>query len=190
MTRDKGQVLMFTEQELGLIKATFADKEDAIYLVRKALLQFPLTEVERKQLKGFMTEEVFNVVKKRVFSEINENQPLTQLSDFYQSLNSDLKTKGVEDMSPLFAAKKIELEYLGQQFAFLKDVDGLMPTKIVLDNLKHITDDYRQTFINTTARNFLLSYVDSFLNLLKNLAGAKEETVEEQEKRLTRDSSK
>lgn len=188
--RETGQVLIYNSKELALIKNTFAENENLLYTIRKVLLQFPLSDIEKMTLKAAMTPELFNVVKKRLFPDIDPDAPLTQLGDLYQSLNNDLKVKDPLSMAPLFAAKKIEIEYLAQQFEALQNIDNPVVAFIVLDNLKYITDDMEQNYVNTTARNFLLSYIDSFLNLLKNLAGAKEETPEEQTKRLARDSSK
>ncbi len=188
--RDEGQVLIYNKQELDLIKAVFGNNEELLYIIRKVLLQFPMTEFETKMIKSSITPEVYAVIKKRLLPEMDADAPLTQLGDLYQSLNNDLKAKDVVAMAPLFAAKKIEIEYLEQQFKVLKDIDAGSEQKIILDDLKYITEDAEETYVKTTARNFLLSYVDSFLNMFKNMAGAKEETDEERTKRLTRDSSK
>jgi hypothetical protein len=189
-TRDKDQVLIYNQKQLELIKAVFADNEELIYIVRKVLLQFPLTDFETKMVKSSITPEVYEILRMRLLPDVNGDSPLTQLGDLYQSLNNDLKTKSVAEMAPLFAAKKIEIDYLTQQFEVLKDIEAPVKIKIVLDDLKYITEDAEETYVKTIARNFLLSYVDSFLNLIKNLAGTKAETAEEQEKRLKRDSSK
>jgi hypothetical protein len=45
-------------------------------------------------------------------------------------------------------------------------------------------------FINIQARNYLLSYIDSFVNDLRNLAGQKDETIEQTKQRLAKDSTK
>lgn len=197
MARDKGQVLIYNSQELSLISNTFADNEELLYLIRKVLLQFPMTDIEKETVKNLVNPAVYSVIKKRLLPEIDADAPLTQLGDLYQSVNNDLKVKDPVGMAPLFAAKKIEIDYLTQQFRVLElmslkaDFEANGENAINLDSLKHIDlNDLEQTYINTTARNFLLSYVDSFLNLLKNLAGQKGETDEERLKRLTRDSSK
>ena len=184
---------MFNDAELALIKSMFSgDGEDFLYLIRNALLQFPLTKEERARLKGVMSSEVYRVVKKKILPSIDHDAPLGQLADLWQSLNNDLKAKDLESMIPLFKAKRLEIEYLEQQFEFLMDVERDFVPKIVLENLSFIVDEEtpEEWFVNTTARNFLLAYVDSFLIQLKMLAGQKVETVEETKKRLIRDSSK
>lgn len=188
---------MFSDAELSLIKNTFAgDGEDFLYLIRNVLLQFPMSEEDKKKLKGVMSAEVYRVVKKKLLPEVDPDLPFGQLGDLNQSLTNDLKVKGVEDMAPLFAAKRLEIDYLTQQFEYLMDVEREFTPSIVLDEMAVINRHGEQgaanvydNYVNTTARNWLLGYVDSFLIQLKTLAGSEKETVEEAKKRLTRDSS-
>lgn len=182
---------MYSEKELLLIQSVFAENDEPLYLIRKALLQFPMTMDERKQLKQIMTNEVYAVVRKRIFPELEPDSPLTQIGDIYQTLNNDLNSKGVTEMAPLFEAKEIERQYLEQQFEFLKDPEADTMALINLDDLKILKDksDY-QRYVDTKARNFLLGYIDPMINYLKVMAGTKKETLPEKKKRLTRDSSK
>lgn len=186
---------MFNDAELSLIKNTFGGEEgeDRLYLVRNVLLQFPLSADEKKRIKGFMTSAVYDVLKKRVVPEVGPDLPLGQLADLQQTLTNDLKTKDVDEMAPLFVAKQLEIDYLKQQFEQLMDVEREFTSKIILNNLAQITgpmSDCGNWFVNTTARNFILGYVDSMLIMFKNIAEVKNETPEEMKKRLTRDSSK
>ncbi len=191
MARQKGQVLLFNDAELSLIKNTFAENEDALYLIRNVLLQFEITKEERKLLKGLMTPAVFEVVKKRIFPVIDSDAPMFQLSDMYQTLTTDMKTKGVEDMAALFDAKQLQVDYLDQQFKVLQDLDKKVVEVIRLDDLASLKNKSpHQMYVDTAARNYLLSHVDTFLNHIKTLAGQKSETLDEVKKRLTRDSAK
>lgn len=183
--------MIFNDAELALIKATFAENDELIYLIRKVLLQFPLKEAERKTIKAIMNEDVFNVVKKRMYPEMSDDFPLGQLGDIYQTLTNDLKSKTVDEMAPLFKAKQLEIEYLEQQFSILKDIDTDFSGGIRLDGLKSLKNmSAEDCYINTVARNFIVAYIDNMLILIKNIAGQKTETVEDQKKRMTRDSSK
>jgi hypothetical protein len=184
---------MFSDAELSLIKNTFSgDGEDYLYLIRNALLQFPLTKEEKIKLKGIMSAPVYAVVKKKILPTLDPDAPFGQLGDLYQSLTADLKTKDIDQMVPLFWAKKLEIDYLTQQFDYLMDVERDFKPLHVLEDMKLIETDgnAHSNFVRTTARNFILGYVDSFLIQLKALAGEVKETPEEQKKRLTRDSSK
>ena len=186
--RQKGQVLIFNDQELSLIKATFADNEDLLYAIRKVLLQLKLTDQEQKLIDS-MSKEVYAVVKKRLYPDIDGDSPLTQIGDIYQTLTKDLQSKSVEDMKPLFDAKQLEIDYLNQQFNVLKGKK--VEEKIKLSELGNlIGKDNYERFVHTTARNFLLGYIDPMLLMLKKIAGQKTESVDELKKRITRDSSK
>ncbi len=181
---------MFSNGELALMKNTFADNEELLYAIRAILLQFPLTAAQYDSLRAQLTPEVLAVVRKRIFPDLDPEAPLGQLGDIYQTLTTDLRSKSVEDMAPLFAAKKLERDYLEQQFAVLKSLDFEKEQKIKLDALAVITDDMYTNYVQTTARNFLLGYIDPMLLGIKTLAGQKEETPEQQKERLTRNSNK
>lgn len=189
MARDKGQVFLFSDAELSLIKSVFAENEELIYAVRNVLLQFENSPVENKLVKDFITEPVIAVLKKRIFPQVEKDLPLTQLGDLLQTLNKDMQAKGPEEMEPLFMAKLIEIEYLDQQFV---ELSGEKVIRI------HSLDDWAnlkgksatQMYVETTARNFILAYVDGMLMHLKTIAGEKKESLEEAKKRMERNSSK
>lgn len=190
MARDKGQILMFSDAEFSLIKSVFSDNEELLYGVRNVLLQFPLSELQRNLVRSSMNPEVLAVIKKRAGVEMDPETPLFGLGDLYQTLNQDLKVKSPEEMAPLFEAKQLEIDYFEQQFSVLGDIDGARKQEIVLDNLKHLVKDAYQSYVQTTARNFILAHVDSTLSQLKMLAGQKAETVEQTKERLKKDSNK
>lgn len=191
MARDKDQIFIFNEAELKLIKTVFADNDVLLYAIRKVLLQFPLSEVERNLLKLQITPEVHSVLKKRMLPDISDDFPLTQLADVMTTLNQDIKTKTPEEMVPLFNAKLLENQYLTERFEALADVSVEKESTVVLKELRNIKGkDADEVFVNMTAYLFLLGYIDPMLMLVRNIAGAKDETPEEQVARMRRDSNK
>ena len=192
MARDKDQVLMFNKDELALFKSVFAENESLLYLIRKVLLQFPMTPEDTIALKKQITPEVLRLVKKRMIQEVGDDYPLTQIGDLYQTLTGDLAKNTVEEMAPLFEAKELEIDYLEQQFKVLGDLDKKDELQsILLDDMKNLKGKTPvEKYVETTARNFILGFVDPRLVLIKDLAGKKSESPEEVEKRLQRDSSK
>lgn len=189
--RDPNQVFIFNDEELELIKGTFADNEALLYTVRKVLLQFPLTDAERGLIKLSITEPVWKVLKKRILPEISDEFPLTQLPSLLTTLIDQLKVKSVEEMAPLFGAKELEIAYLEQQFTRLADIDATVEEKIKLSDLsKFGRKSPVQIYMDTQAYLFLLGYIDPMLMFIKSIAGTKKETVEEAKQRMTRDSSK
>lgn len=191
MARQRDQIFVFTDEEFALAKAMWGENDDSLFLIRKALLQFPMTKDEQIVLKEIMTPAVWALVKKRIHPDLDPDAPLTEVGDIYQTLTPDLRAKGVQEMEPLFAAKQLELEYLDQQFEYLKDINSGLVQRIVLDDLKILKGKTAfQQYVDTTARNFLLGHVGTMLSHLKTIAGVKNETPEETKARLKRDSTK
>ncbi len=187
--RDKNQVFIFNDEEISLIKNTFADNDALLYAVRKVFLQFPLTGPERGLIKLVITPEVHAVLKKRILPEISDDFPLSQLPSILTTLTEQLKVRSPEEMQPLFRAKALEISYLEQQFEVLKDVDGNLPQPIQLKELGMMEMEATSTYIKLQAYLFLLGYIDPMLQFIKSIAGEKTETVEDAKKRLTRNSS-
>ena len=182
-------MMMFNRAELALLKKVFSENDDLLYAIRKVLLQFPLSASDTAALNLQLTPEVLGLVRRRLMDNMDGDTPLTQLGDLNQTLSGDLRTHDVEGMAVLFDAKILEIDYLEQQFKKLEDRNAEEKIRLAdLAVLKHKAP--HQMYRDTVARNFLLGFIDPYLYNIKMLAGTKEETPEEQEKRLTRDSSK
>lgn len=191
MARQPGQIFMFSDAEFELAKGAFGDSDGLLYLIRKVLLQFPMSKAERDQLKSGLTMPLYDLVRKRVFPELDPESPINQIGDIYQTLNGDLQTRSVDDMYPIFESRELVKEYLEQQFEVLKDVTAGTKETIILDDLKTLRGKTpHDMYVHTKARNFILSHVDPMLGHLKTMGGMKNETVEQTKERLKRDSSK
>lgn len=188
--RDPNQQFIFNDEEISVIKNTFAENEPLLYAVRKVFLQFPTTEAERNLIKLSITPQVVHILRKRILPEISDEFPITQLPSILTTLTEQMKVNSTKDMAALFAAKDIEIRYLEQQFAELEDVFVEHERKIVLTRLGKITDNTEETYINLTAYLFLLGYIDPMLTFIRSIAGSSKETVEQAKKRLDRNSSK
>lgn len=190
MARQKDQKMRFSDSELLMFKTLFAENEDLLFTIRKAMLQFELSDAEKKSLKDVMTEQVHALLKKTFSPDLDPDAPIFQLTDMKLGLAADMKSKGVEEMWPFIQAKEVQIAYFDQQIAFLKDFET--PIKIVLaDMAKDLSSKTpEQAFIDIHNRNYILSYVDSNLQQVIFLAGQKTETVEETKTRLAKNSSK
>lgn len=186
---EKGQFFIFTSSELSLIKNTFADNEELLYAIRKVFLQFPLTDGEKAILAVGVNGAVIDVLKKRILPDLAPTYPIGQLPSLLTTLTKDIQVKGIDEMAPQFAAKQLEIEYLEQQFEALKGNTPVDP--IILAELGNLSgkDEVAQ-YVEMTAYLFLLGYIDPCLAMIREIAGQKDETPEEQKKRMTRDSSK
>ena len=192
MARDINQKMRFNDAELSLLKALFADNTELLFTIRKVLLQFKLTEQEEASLKGMINDTTFTLLKKVFLPEIDPDAPLFQLADMVLGLGGDIKDKMIDQVALYIQAKDLEIRYMEQQVAVLKDTT--IPVKLSLSDMASLkmgkTRDENDVFISVIARNYLLSYIDTNLQQIKYLAGLKTETVEETKARLARDSAK
>ena len=186
--REKNQKLRFTTTELSLIKGLFADNDDLLFLIRKAMLQFTLTQDEKDLLARTMNNTTWDLMRKVFQPTLDPTAPILQLAHLMVGL--DIKNSNPEDAWVFIKAKELEIEYIDQQLESLRGNDN---PKIILDDLVK-TDKPKtsreQVFINLTAWNFLIAYIDTNINQVKVLAGLKSESVEDTLKRLAQNSAK
>lgn len=189
MQPEKDQYFIFSEAELSLIKNTFTDNDALLFAIRNVLLQFPLSDGQKATLSVGLNENVISVLRKRIIPELLPTYPLGQLPSILTTLTKDLGSRDVVDMEPQFEAKQLEIDYLEQQFQKLEG--KVVEERISLKRMGELKDKSpREQFVDMTAYLFLLGYIDPMLGMIKNIAGQKDETPEQQKKRLTRDSSK
>lgn len=189
MQPNKDQKFIFSDVELELIKNTFAENDELLYAIRNVLLQFELSDAQKQMIKSQVTPEVYTILRKRILPTPDGSFPLTQLPSIWTTITSDIKTRSVEDMEHLLSAKLTEVAYLEQQFAVLTNLDAPQPIKLSEMN-ELLGKSKEEAYVQMTAYLFLLGYVDPSLNFIKSIAGEKVETLEEQKKRLDRDSNK
>ena len=181
----KGQTMRFTDAELSLIKGLFAENEALLYTLRKSLLGFVLDESETAVIKG-LSKEALKLIRKTFLPTIDPASPFFQMTDMAMALNIDMKEKSEEEALPLIIAKAIEIQYMEEAVRKLEGEDITFTYN--LNDLAVLTDE--NVFVNITARNYLLSYIDSNCKQLEFLAGKKDETVEQTVARLQKNSAK
>lgn len=181
----KGQTMRFTDGELSLIKGLFADNEALLYALRKSLLGFVLDENEAALIKG-LSKEAFALIRKTFLPSIDPASPFFQMTDMAMGLNVEIKGMNEEDALPLIIAKAIEIQYMKEALDIIEGKD--IKHEFNLADLAELGDE--NVFVNITARNYLLSYIDSNCKQLEFLAGTKDETVEQTVARLQKNSAK
>ena len=62
--RQANQKMRFNDGELALMKAIFAENEDFLFLVRKVMLGFPVTQSERETLQKVVNEQMMVLLYK------------------------------------------------------------------------------------------------------------------------------
>lgn len=193
--RKKQQVMRFTDAELSLIKNTFAENDELLKAMRKVFLQMPLDVIDKDLLSVFKSKELLAVVRKAWLPELDPEAPFHQLIDLLMTV--DIKEKTPDEAYPHIVARKGVINYLEQQFRVLETLDADLQ-KIAFADLAHVPESTRGTlerdaflvYINFAARNTIISHTEQQIDQLRHLAGLKEETVEETQKRLRQDSSK
>ena len=104
------QKMRYTPNELGLIKSTFAENEDALIALRKKLLGVKLSEVETNLTT--YNDEVMAVLSKTFNPQIDPEAPIHQVIDLWMTV--DIKEKTPEQARINFKAREIVLEYLAK----------------------------------------------------------------------------
>jgi len=191
---ENNQQFIFNSNELSLLKNTFAENDALLYTVRKVFLQFDLTDKEVALIKTAITPEVRQVLRKRMLPELTPEYPLGQIPSLLTTLTDQLRVKDIEEMKPQFESKLLQENYLKQCFAQLDAIamGAKVPASVIdLHELANMDGKpQEQVFVEMTAYLFLLGYIDPMLILVRSIAGEKEETVEKQKERMTRNSNK
>lgn len=183
--------MRFNNAELSLVKGLFAGNEDLLYALRKVLLQFSISEKEEIMLKGAINDTTFALIKKFFSPNLDPESPLFQMTDMYLGLGSEIKALDPVNAWPFIRAKELEIAYINQQMDVLENVSEAKKPKIVLADLTKVTKVTEEdAWVNISARNFILSFVDSNVHQIKVLAGSQEETVEQTMERLKKNSNK
>lgn len=182
----KKQETRYNEAEMAVIESHFKNNDELLMAIRKVFLQGDLTDAEVKLLKT-LKEPVLNVIEKQVVPKLDTNAPFFMLSHNFIALRGELSGQSVESSYPLILAKQLEVDYLNQQMAELR---GSKKGKIKLAELIKVEGKEKlELFVNITAWNFILSYIDS---CLRNLAiiGGNELAKQELAERIAKNSTK
>lgn len=191
-----GTRLRYTDEELSIIKNSFAEQEDLMALFRMFLLDGEMTEDQQKLFDGFTSSPaVVAVLEKAINPKLEKLAPAFQTVDLYSNFN--FEPTPAEHAVNILKGRNFAVEYLDQRFSVLKGEKVKNPIKFDSLIVPVLSDTIGEkaaneiTFIHILARNFLLSHIDTQLfNSLMIIAGEKDETPEMQKKRLTMDSSK
>lgn len=178
----KEQQMRISDEEISVLKTTFAENDALLKSVRKAMLGLPMKTDEAKYLAElFKSEELKRVVRKMFLPEIDGDAPLGQILDLWMTVS-------IVDKMPDIALMQLESrELLIQQLeAGLQNLEK--GEEINLTSFTVMKDE-ETDYINIITRNTLINHVDQQLIQIKILAGRKEESVEDTKKRLQKDST-
>ncbi len=189
MTEEKKkpqQVLRYSDSELKLMNDTFSENHDLIMLLRKFFMQGQMSDGEKENVKFFANANMLPILRKTYFPEIDLNTPIGQIVDLWS--NVDTRNKGVEDACLEMAMRQKLIQYIKDRFMDLINgtEGGLRLSDLEYDPKKKDRDN----FVNIGARNMIIAHVDFQTGQIWILAGSKQESVQEIQKRLFRQSGK
>jgi len=180
MSVDPNQKSRYTNEALSILKSNFADRTEAIFALRKYMLQIELDEVEQKLIDSF-DSRLWEVLKMGFLPKIEGNMPINQEVDLWMLAKIDDKTP--EEAHYHIMARQLMKDYLEAVL-----LDGY-PT-ILFKDLSVITSDREQNYINILAKQLIFMHIESQLGQAIVLAGKVDETPEETMERLQKNSSK
>lgn len=175
--------MRISDEEITILKNTFAENDVLLKSVRKAMLGLPMVTDEDKYLADLFKSEDLRKVMRRIFlPEIEGDTPLGQNLDLWMTVQFADKTPEFSDV--LLQARELLIELIE---AGLKDLEAPRANDRI--TFKR-TQDPEADYVHLTARNTLINHVDQQLLTIKALAGKKEESVEQTKTRLLKDSTK
>lgn len=178
--------MRYTDAEMQLIKQLFADNDDLLTVIRKFILQMPMTKADEKLLETLKKDSITNLLRKVILPTLDPDAPRHQMVDLWMTIKLEDKTP--ELAYPHLQSRELLINYLDQQLSVLEGKKQI--AEIRLDNLVTITEDSHETFINLMARNTIIGHIELQLSSLLILAGYKEESVEQTQRRLQQNSAK
>lgn len=184
--KTRGQ-MRYTDAELSLIKASFAENDELLRTIRKVFLQMDLT-MSDVALLGTLSgkKELLAVIRKAFLPTLDENAPFHQMVDLWMTLGISDKTP--ETAYPHILAREKLIDYLDQQ---LKVLEGDRKETIKFKKL-HLLDKKSpiEAFADLVVRNTIIGHTEMQCQQFSLLAGMKDESVEDTKKRLMKDSNK
>jgi hypothetical protein len=170
----------YTDAELNLLKTVFAENLPLVKLIRKIMLQLPITEAEEVEWRRSLTgEDLSRLMSKMFLPQIDGDAPIGQVVDLWMTVN--LENKLPEEAQELVDSRKMVIDYVAAQLDCLKN-GGKSEIRLDEYNLSKPTE--------LKARNTIIAHVENQIREINGLAGYVSETPEETIKRLSQNSNK
>lgn len=177
---------MYSNKDIDLIKATFAENDALLVMVRKLFFGYDLTEDEKKAVKNtFSNPEVVEVFRRKVYSAGNVETDIGHINDFWFGVEEQIFGASRDTIYQALSSKELVLSMFTKAFKLLSNLDG---EKVDTSFSPIIEAD--PLGIKLIARNLYMKAIETGLHSMKVIAGMKSESVEQAVKRLTQDSAK
>lgn len=186
MANEKKTPLMYNTREIDLIKSIFAENDALLVVIRKLFFGVELSLDEKRIIHStFKDPEAILVVQKKMHG-VNDfdSQTIGVLPDFWLGTEKQISGQPIETIKQAIESKILIKEMFDKAIKLLSNPDG---EKV---NIEYVHDEDDYLGVKLIARNTYMMAVETTLLNLKIIAGLKEESAEEAEKRLQQDSSK
>ena len=178
--------MRYVDSELQIIKNTFAENDDLLKAIRKVMLQMPLNALDLSRLELIKKEGILQVLRKTFLPTLDPEAPLNQVIDLWMTIQ--IMDKDPINALPHLRAREKLIKYIDQQ---LKVLEGSDRQKIKFNKMTDIKGKSPENiYSDLITRNTMINHTEQQLNMLKVLAGLKDETLEQTQERLKKDSSK
>ncbi len=180
------QTMRYSDEEISLMKNTFADNEELLKAIRKVFLQIELRPEEQAMITGLSNHKnVLDLLHKVFLPELDGDAPFNQIIDLWMTV--EVKGKTPQEAFLELSAREKLISYLEKQLVILS---GGVTADISFSECTKLNLGVDQVYCNIIMRNTLIQHVEMQLHTILLLAGHKNESPEDTKKRLAKDSSK
>lgn len=182
------QKMRYSDKEIDVIKSAFKDNFDLLIAIRKVMWQIPLSEAEEMMVEASIrhNDAVKKAIRKTFVPELEPEAPLYQVVDLWTV--ASIKDKSPEQAMPFLKATEKYTEYLNQQLNVLFGEE--VEKKIKFSDLNKLETSSYESFIKILTRNTIIQHTETQLHQLQTLSEREEETPEQREERLQKDSTR
>lgn len=178
--------LKVDEKEISLIKQHFADNHELLKAIRAICFGLDVTDEEKQQVRElFSGEEMRRLFRKRLLPWLEKDTPIGQVADVWMGVENMVYGANEGTVYQAVQYKKKAIEMTEKALNLLENPDG-EPMDVTFNPDKNLVDTLQTDLL---ARNMFIRHIESQLLFLSIIAGSKEETPEEAQKRLDRNSS-
>lgn len=172
--------MRFSDDELSLIKNTFADNDELLVSIRNHFMGLNTTKEEQAMFQNLVAgkKEMVVMLRKFFLPELDPKAPIGQTIDLWRSININ-ETPG-HLLAETMEARELLISTLSNVFSSI-------------ENGKDIVVDLsvnKENLVGLMMRNIYISHVEGVVMQISILAGQKQETVDETKRRLEQNSTK
>ena len=174
-----------SDEELELLKSTFADDYDFLLTIRNLFFGLDVTKEQSDRIANTFSgnDNLLQLMRKMFLPEVSGEVPLGQTIDLWLSV--EIKDKDEEEVKSVLESRARLIVNLEKTLQLLSQPSlESVNINIYPDNIK----DYSK--VDVLVRNSFITHIEQVLMQINVLSGMKEETVEQMKERLKKNSSK